>query len=170
MNICTFTGRLTKDPELKSTPSGVSYVRFTLAVERGYGKDNTYFLRFVIWGEPAKRAVDWLSKGDLIGVKNSRAQVSEFRDQKTGNTVRVTEFHTNEFLEFLNIKKKKEKTTAAACDQEPDTTQAPTATPQSAVESQNNNMVHEDISDTPQNCDDYEDFLVDCYGGEFPFA
>ena len=116
MNICTFTGRLTKDPELKSTPSGVSYVRFTLAVERGSGKDNTDFLRFV------------------------------------------------------NIKKKKEKTTAAACDQEPDTTQAPTATPQSAVESQNNNMVHEDISDTPQNCDDYEDFLVDCYEGEFPLA
>ena len=109
MNICTFTGRLTKDPELKSTPSGVSYVRFTLAVERGYGTDNTDFLRFVIWGEPAKRAVDWLSKGDLIGVKNSRAQVSEFRDQKTGNTVRVTEFHTNEFLEFLNIKKRKKR-------------------------------------------------------------
>ena len=39
MNIVTLMGRLTAEPELKSTQNGLNYCRFTVAVDRPYNKD-----------------------------------------------------------------------------------------------------------------------------------
>jgi single-strand DNA-binding protein len=49
MNKAVFTGRLTSDPELKNTQSGVPVCSFILAVKRPRVKDKTDFINFVAW-------------------------------------------------------------------------------------------------------------------------
>lgn len=63
---------MVKDPELKSTPSGVNYVNFTLAVERSYvakGEEReTDFIDFKAWRGTAEFINNYFPKGSWIGV------------------------------------------------------------------------------------------------------
>ena len=49
MNQCQLMGRLTADPELKTTPQGTSVCVFTLAVDRRFDKNKADFIRIVAW-------------------------------------------------------------------------------------------------------------------------
>ncbi|EAC3320297.1 single-stranded DNA-binding protein, partial [Listeria monocytogenes] len=57
MNRVVLVGRLTKDPELKYTPSGVAVCTFTLAVNRPFknqnGDQEADFINIVVWRKPA---------------------------------------------------------------------------------------------------------------------
>lgn len=62
MNIIILTGRLTRDPELKTGQSGKAYARFTLAVERPMQKDETDFINCVAFGKTAELIGEYLRK------------------------------------------------------------------------------------------------------------
>lgn len=67
LNVCSFTGRLAADPEMKQTQSGKTVARFRLAVG-GFHKDETYWLDFEAWGKSAEMLAQYRHKGDSVGV------------------------------------------------------------------------------------------------------
>lgn len=73
MNILTLMGRLTADPDLRSTSSGKSVCQFTLAVDRHYknaeGNRETDFIPVVIWGNPGELAAKTVFKGQRLIVE-----------------------------------------------------------------------------------------------------
>ena len=73
MNILTLMGRLTADPDLRSTSSGKSVCQFTLAVDRPYknaeGNRETDFIPVVIWGKPGELAAKTVFKGQRLIVE-----------------------------------------------------------------------------------------------------
>ncbi|MFB6181301.1 MAG: single-stranded DNA-binding protein [Candidatus Magasanikbacteria bacterium] len=72
LNRATILGRLTQDPELRSTPSGRSVANMTVATNRVWTDDNgeqqerTEFHNCVIWGKLAEIAGQYLSKGRRV--------------------------------------------------------------------------------------------------------
>lgn len=74
MNVTNLTGRLVKDPELKTTNNGKSVCKFTLAVNR-YNittkQNEADFINCVVWGKTAENLSKYMSKGGLIGVEGS---------------------------------------------------------------------------------------------------
>jgi single-strand DNA-binding protein len=68
-------GRLTADPELRQTPSGVSVTRFTVAVDRGYVKAGEErkadFINVVCWRQTAEFVTRYFAKGSMIAVQGS---------------------------------------------------------------------------------------------------
>lgn len=60
----TIFGRLTRDPELKTIPSGKAIVNFGVAYDTG--KNEVSFLDCVAWEDQAKRIAEWFGKGDAV--------------------------------------------------------------------------------------------------------
>ena len=74
LNTVQLMGRLTADPELKTTPNGVSACTVSLAVERNYAKNNQRevdFIPVVMWRKTAEFAAKHFRKGQLICVTGS---------------------------------------------------------------------------------------------------
>lgn len=71
MNTLSIIGRLTADPELKTTPSGVSVCSFTLAVDRPRVKDTTDFFRCTAWRQTGEFVSRYFTKGRKMGVTGS---------------------------------------------------------------------------------------------------
>lgn len=67
INVCTFTGRLGSDVELKQTSSGKTVARFCLAVN-GFRKDDVSWLDFEAWGKSAELLSQYRHKGDTVGL------------------------------------------------------------------------------------------------------
>ena len=94
MNKWNGIGRLTRDPELRSTQSGKSVVSFTLAVDRRKSRDadpnmpTADFISCVAWRQNADFLGRYGHKGDVIGV-DGRIQTRTY--EKDGTTVYVTE-------------------------------------------------------------------------------
>ena len=65
-NNITLTGRLTADPELKTTPNGVSVCSFTLAVKRPRTKDITDFIDCVVFRQGAEYIAKYGAKGNMV--------------------------------------------------------------------------------------------------------
>ena len=72
MNKAILTGRLTKDPELKTTQSGVSVCSFTIAVNRRFkNADGNYdadFINCVAWRQQAEHLSKYFAKGRMVGI------------------------------------------------------------------------------------------------------
>jgi single-strand DNA-binding protein len=102
MNRVVLVGRLTKDPELRYTPSGVAVATFTLAVNRAFtnqqGEREADFINCVIWRKPAENVANFLKKGSLAGV-DGRIQTRNYEGQD-GRRVYVTEVMA-ESVQFL---------------------------------------------------------------------
>ncbi len=77
-------GRLTKDPELRYTPSGKAVAGFRLAVDRGMsnpqGEKETDFIDIVVWDKQAETVQRYLSKGRLVLV-DGRLQMRQYDAQ-----------------------------------------------------------------------------------------
>lgn len=105
INSVALTGRLTRDPELKYTQSGVAICRFTLAVNRsftnGKGEREADFPNIVSFRKTAENVANHLRKGSLVGIEG-RIQTSSF-DGKDGNKVFMTEVVANS-VQFLEPK------------------------------------------------------------------
>ena len=75
LNCAVIMGRLTADPELRQTTSGVSVTRFSVAVDRGYVKAGeerkTDFINVVCWRQTAEFVSRYFSKGSMIAVQGS---------------------------------------------------------------------------------------------------
>lgn len=103
MNQVVLTGRLTKDPELRTTNSDKSVASFTIAVDKyGEGAD---FINCVVWGKQAENLCKYQEKGSLIGLLG-RISTRTYDDAK-GNKQYVTEVVADS-IEFLGNKKKEE--------------------------------------------------------------
>ena len=72
INRVVLVGRLTRDPELRTTGSGISVATFTLAVDRQFtnsqGERGADFISCVIWRKSAENFCNFTSKGSLVGV------------------------------------------------------------------------------------------------------
>ena len=106
INRAVLTGRLTKDPELRTTQSGLSVAAFNLAVDRQYsnsqGKRDADFISCVIWRKAAENFCNFTSKGSLVGI-DGRIQTRNY-DDKDGKRVYVTEVVVDNFA-LLESKK-----------------------------------------------------------------
>ena len=102
MNRVVLVGRLTKDPDLRYTPSGVPVATFTLAVNRTFsnqqGEREADFINCVVWRKPAENVANFLKKGSLAGV-DGRLQTRNYEGQD-GKRVYVTEV-VAESVQFL---------------------------------------------------------------------
>lgn len=104
INKVVLVGRLTKDPELRSTQSGISVTTFTLAVERNFtnqqGEKEADFIPIVTWRGLADTCAKYLAKGRLTAV-SGRMQVRTY-DTQEGQRRYVTEVVADEvqFLEW----------------------------------------------------------------------
>ncbi len=93
INRVVLVGRLTKDPELRYTPSGVAVATFTLAVNRtftnGQGEREADFISIVAWRQLAELVANYLKKGSQAGLEG-RLQTRSY-DDKDGKKRYVTE-------------------------------------------------------------------------------
>lgn len=105
INRVVLVGRLTKDPELKYTQSGVAVCRFTLAVNRPFsnqqGEREADFINCVTWRKQAENTANFLRKGSLAGIEG-RIQTSSF-DGQDGKRVFMTEVVADS-VQFLEPK------------------------------------------------------------------
>ena len=106
INRVVLVGRLTKDPELKYTQTGIAVTRFTLAVNRAFqnaqGEKEADFISCVAWRKQAENIANFLRKGSLAGV-DGRIQTGSFEGQD-GKRVYTTEVvaDSTQFLEPRN--------------------------------------------------------------------
>lgn len=106
LNRVVLVGRLTKDPEFRTTPSGVDVSTFTLAVNRNFkskdGEQQADFINCVVFRKQAENVKNFLSKGSLAGV-DGRMQSRSY-ENKVGQRVYVTEVVCDsvQFLEPKN--------------------------------------------------------------------
>lgn len=93
LNRIILIGRLTADPELRYTPSGVAVTRFTLAVNRPFtnqqGEREADFIDVIVWRQMAETCAQYLRKGRLVAVEG-RLQIRTYEKQE-GRRVRVAE-------------------------------------------------------------------------------
>lgn len=94
LNTITIMGRLTRDPELRRTGSGVAVASFTVAVDRDFadkqsGEKETDFIDCVAWRQTGEFVSKYFSKGKMIVVKG-RLEIRKWTD-KDGNQRRSAE-------------------------------------------------------------------------------
>jgi len=93
LNRVILIGRLTRDPDLRYTPSGVAVTNFTLAVDRPFktdsGEREADFISIVVWRQLAETCANYLKKGRLTAVEG-RIQVRNYENNE-GKRVYVTE-------------------------------------------------------------------------------
>lgn len=106
-NLVVLTGRLTADPELKTTPNGISVTSFTIANDIGYGDNKkTAFINVVAWRQTAEFITRNFTKGSLIGIEGS-IQTRRYTD-KNGNNRTAFEVVANN-VQFVGVKEKSEE-------------------------------------------------------------
>lgn len=131
INRVVLVGRLTKDPSLQYTPSGVAMARFTLAVNRTFkneaGEQQADFINIVVWRKQAENTANYLKKGSLAGVEG-RIQTGSYEGQD-GKRVYTTDVVADsvQFLEPKNGQATQKN--------------APTGQPQQNYQQSNNNVV-----------------------------
>lgn len=99
INNVVLVGRMTRDAELRYTPSNQAVATFTLAVNRNFknqnGEREADFINCVIWRQQAENLANWAKKGTLVGV-TGRIQTRNYENQQ-GQRVYVTEIVADNF-------------------------------------------------------------------------
>lgn len=97
INVVALMGRMTYEPELRTTPSGVSVLRFQVACDRNYQKDTQKrqadFIDCVAWRQTAEFINRYFHKGSMIAVEGT-IQTSNYTD-KDGNKRKQIEVLAN---------------------------------------------------------------------------
>jgi single-strand DNA-binding protein len=83
INNVTLVGRLTKDCDLRYTPSGKAVATFTVVVTRQFNREETDFINCQVWGKSAENTSNFTKKGSLIGV-TGRIQVRTYEHDTKG--------------------------------------------------------------------------------------
>ena len=94
MNKAILMGRLTRDPEMRQTQSGVAVTSFSIAITRRFQKDQTDFINCTAWRQTAEFISKWFQKGSMIAVVGS-IQTRRYTD-KDGNERTATEVVVDE--------------------------------------------------------------------------
>ena len=110
-NLVILTGRLTKEPELKYSASGMAYCKFTLAVNRMKKDDPADFIFCSAFGKTAELIAEYVKKGHQLGVQGRLQQDTYEKDgekiSKTGVTVDKIEFLESNKTESTTSEPKK---------------------------------------------------------------
>ncbi len=105
LNRVVLIGRLTRDPELRYSPSGVAVTNFTLAIDRKFknaqGEKEADFIPCVVFKQLAELCANYLAKGKLASV-DGRIQIRTYND-KDGQKRWVTEVIAED-VHFLSPK------------------------------------------------------------------
>lgn len=114
LNQVSLIGRLTRDPELRSTPGGVSFCAFGLATGRkfkgqdGTQKEDVLFVDVTTWGKTAEVVSKYTKKGRLIFV-GGRLRLEQWDDKQTGQK-RSKISVVGENVQFLDYGDKQQQT------------------------------------------------------------
>lgn len=82
MNKVFLSGRLTRDPEVKTSQAGKSYTRVGIAVDRRFSKGNEAdFFTLIAFGKTAEFIGNWFSKGSKILVEGA-VQIDNYEDKE----------------------------------------------------------------------------------------
>lgn len=119
MNIIALVGRLTADPELKHTQSGIAVSRFTIAVDRAYTKQGEEkqadFINIVVWRNSAEFLCKYFKSGQRIGVQGS-VRTGSYMDN---NGIKRYTFEVYaDRIEFVERKDKDNGSSSTAQDEE----------------------------------------------------
>ena len=99
LNCAVIMGRLTADPELRQTPSGVAVTRFTVAVDRGYVKAGEErkadFITVVAWRQTAEFVTRYFSKGSMIAVQGAIQTGSYEKDGIKRSTFEIVAYNVS---------------------------------------------------------------------------
>lgn len=110
INRVVLVGRMTRDPELRRTPSGAAVTSFSLAVNRSFtsanGERQADFINCVVWNKPAENVERYCSKGSLVGVEG-RIQSRQY-DAQDGSKRTVVEVVCDS-VQFLETRGSREK-------------------------------------------------------------
>lgn len=93
INSVVLVGRLTRDPELRTTTSGKEVATFAIAVEKRFkpqdGSADADFFNIKVWGKTAEYCANYLTKGRLVAVQG-RLETRKYTTQE-GQNREVTE-------------------------------------------------------------------------------
>lgn len=106
MNRVILVGRLTRDPELRKTQTGMSVASFTVAIDNRQkgpnGERTTSFIPCTIWGQSAENVSRFTRKGSLVGVDGRLNQRTyDSRDNRKVSVIEVI----CDSVQFLESKK-----------------------------------------------------------------
>ncbi len=131
-------GNLTRDIEVRTTPSGQTVANFSLAVSRswkgqdGQTQDQTSFINCVAWGKPGEIIAQYVKKGDPLLV-SGRLDQRSWDDKESGQKRSTVEVNVEDF-NFIGGRGSSEGGSASA---------------PSSSSSKSNDVVIEDIDDKP---------------------
>ena len=118
-NLVVLSGRLTADPEVKTTQSGVSVVSFCIAVQRRYKSGEepiTDFINIVAWRHTADFVSQYFKKGNMIGIEGS-IQTRKYTDRDGNNRVAFEVLASN--VQFVESKRSNTDVNVAADSEDP---------------------------------------------------
>ncbi len=150
LNQVTLMGNLTRDPELRQTPTGQNVTSFSLALNRSYKdqsgewQEATDYIDIVCWGPLAERVAQYLSKGRRCLVQGRLQSRSWEQDGQKRNKVEVL---AND-VTFLDARGE------GGGDNSGGSASAPAAESKPAPSKKQDDVVIEDIGDEPINLDD----------------
>jgi len=125
MNRVCLMGRLTSDPELRQTASGISSCSFNIAVDRGFkdqnGERQTDFISCTAWRQTAEFICRYFSKGKMIGIEGA-LRTRNYDDKRYPD---VKHYVTEVLVDHAYFGENSGKSTAAA----PAAKQTPTPAP-----------------------------------------
>ena len=125
INRVVLVGRLVRDPELRRSPSGVSVVNFTIAVDNRFAKQDspnkTDFIPCVVFNKTAEIAAQYARKGTLVGVEG-RISTRNYENNE-GKKVYVTEVLALNVM-YLDSKKDNKETQEDSTNEQQETTES----------------------------------------------
>lgn len=156
MNNVILMGRLTADPELRQTQSGISSCRFTIAVNRKFknqnGEYDADFISCVAWRQTAEFISRYFSKGSMICVSGS-LRTGSYTDRNHSD---VTHYTTDVFVDGVEFTgEKKQQGTTSSYQQ-----------PQQQRQPQQNAQPAPPTTQDYSNLSEFEEILSD---GDVPF-
>lgn len=158
LNQVTLMGNLTRDPELRQTPTGQNVTSFSLALNRSYKdasgewQEATDYIDIVCWGPLAERVAQYLNKGRRCLVQGRLQSRSWEQDGQKRSKVEVL---AND-VTFLDGRSGDSETNGAgtrlSADEE--ATESADSKPKPSKKTKKDDIVIEDIGDEPINLDD----------------
>lgn len=153
LNQVTLMGNLTRDPELRQTPTGQNVTSFSLALNRSYKdasgewKEVTDFVDIVCWGPLAERVAQYLSKGRRCLVQGRLQSRNWEQDGAKRSKVEVL---AND-VTFLDSRGENNSDDSGSTSESPETSKPKASAPSKKAK---DDVVIEDIGDAPINLDD----------------
>lgn len=111
INRVVLVGRITSDPEVKKTQSGLSVCTFNIAMNRRTNRDLSDFVRCTAWRQTADFMGQYITKGALIGIEGS-LQSGSYEDKETGKSINTLQVNC-ESVQALESKASRQTQTSS---------------------------------------------------------